>query len=338
MTGLILRIIRQMKNDKRSLGLLLIAPLLIMSLLFLLLGDSDYRPVIALEENFPILIENALAEQEVDIVSLTEGEDADAMLESGEIDAVISMDADGVTVKLLEVDSVRISKINDALKAAVATLNPSGNVEMEFLYGAAEASLFDSLGYVFLGIISFFIVFLLSGVSFIRERTTGTLERMMLTPIRRFQVVLGYTLGFGLFAVLQSIVIVLFFLYVLGMAFVGSVTLVIFIMILLAFSAVATGTFISIFANNEFQMVQFIPVIIIPQIFFSGMIPVETFPLHLGYLSYIMPVYYGSTALNEVIVKGYGIMDIGSYLLALFVFIAVLSVLNTLVLKKYRQI
>ncbi len=338
MKGLIFRIVGQMKNDKRSLGLLLIAPLLIISLLFLLLGESDYRPVVALDADFPLQIESALEEQDVDMISLGEGEDSDAMLRSGEIDAVVAMEDSGISVQMLEAGGTKASKINGALKAAMDTVNPVGHMEIVYLYGDAEASLFDSLSYVFLGIISFFIVFLLSGVSFIRERTTGTLERMMLTPIKRYQVVFGYTIGFGIFAVLQSVIIVLFCLYALGIAFAGSVFLAIFIMILLAFSAVATGTFVSIFANNEFQVVQFIPVIIIPQIFFSGLIPVDTFPFHLGYLSYIMPVYYGSTALNQVIVKGYGSLEIWPYLVALFAFIAVLSLLNTVVLKKYRQI
>ena len=198
--------------------------------------------------------------------------------------------------------------------------------------------MFDNMGYILLGVMSFFFVFLLSGVSFIRERTTGTLERLMLTPIKRYEVIVGYTLGFGIFAVLQSIVIVLYCQYVLHIQITGSVFLCILIMSLLALTAVSTGTLISIFANNEFQVVQFIPVIIIPQIFFSGLIPVDTLPFHLGILSYIMPVYYGCMALHDVMVKGFEITQIWDSLVALLVFIIVLSVINTFALKKYRKL
>ena len=160
----------------------------------------------------------------------------------------------------------------------------------------------------------------------------------MLTPVRRSEVALGYTIGFGIFAAIQSIIIIVYAQLVLGLHFNGSVMLAIVIMILLAFSAVATGTFVSIFANSEFQVVQFIPIIIIPQIFFSGMIPVDTLPYHLGLLSYIMPVYYGCAALKDVLLRGSGIDVIWPYLTVLVGFILALSVINTLALKKYRKI
>ena len=70
---------------------------------------------------------------------------------------------------MLEADSVKASKVTDALKSAMATINPAAGMNLSFIYGDAQASTFDSLGYILLGVMSFFIVFLLSGVSFIRE-------------------------------------------------------------------------------------------------------------------------------------------------------------------------
>ena len=337
MNGLIIRIIKQMLNDRRSIALIILAPILIMTLMYLLLGDSSYEPKIGIDEGFPPTFLSALEEEDVSIIVLPDGEDINAKLENKEIDAMITMDAQGLTIRMLEADSVKASKVTDALKSAMATINPGASMEITFIYGDAQASTFDNLGYILLGVMSFFIVFLLSGVSFIRERTTGTLERLMLTPIRRYEVVSGYTLGFGIFAVIQSIAVVLYCQYVLHMQFTGSVLLCILIMILLAFTAVSTGTLISIFANNEFQVVQFIPIIIIPQIFFSGLIPLDTLPYHLGTISYIMPVYYGCSALYDVMLKGYGIAQIWDYLVALLIFIIVLSVINTFALKKYRK-
>ncbi len=124
----------------------------------------------------------------------------------------------------------------------------------------------------------------------------------------------------------------------LGVAILGSPWLAVLVMVILALSAVVTGMLISIFANNEFQVVQFIPVVIIPQIFFSGMIPIDTLPYHLGLLSYIMPIFYGSTALKLIILRGEGFAAIWPYMLVLVGLILILSFLNTKALKKYRKI
>jgi ABC-2 type transport system permease protein len=338
MKGIIFRIIRQMLNDKRSLALMIFAPILILTLLYFLLGDSTYIPKVGVPGNMPGQAVSKLSDHDLDVTVLETNADSDQLLENGTLDAYLSMGTGGISIKMLEPDSVKMSKITASVKDALSTAGSSASgLDISYIYGNISST-FDSLAYVLLGVISFFIVFILAGVSFIRERTTGTMERLMLTPVKRSEVALGYTVGFGIFAAIQSILIVIYTQNVLGLHFSGSVLLAILIMILLAFSAVATGTVISIFANNEFQVVQFIPIIIIPQIFFSGMIPIDTLPYHLGYLSYIMPVYYGCTALKNVVVKGQGFTDIWPHLAVLAAFILVLSLINTLALKKYRRI
>lgn len=175
----------------------------------------------------------------------------------------------------------------------------------EFLYGAVGDSMFNSLGYVMLGVISFFFVFVVAGISFVRERTTQTMERLMTTPVRRCEVVvLGYTLGFGFFAVLQSVMLLLYAFWVLGLTIAGSVWVAALTMILLAMSAVRIGAFFSIFSENEFQVMQFIPVVVIPQIFFSGLISLDALPYHLGAVARVLPVYYACDALKTITVRG----------------------------------
>ena len=209
---------------------------------------------------------------------------------------------------------------------------------MSFVYGKSNDTMFNSLGYVLIGFLSFFFVFIISGMSFVRERTTGTMERLMLTPISRVALVAGYTIGYGIFAALQSALIILFTKYVLHMEYAGSVLLAILIMVLLSFTAVLVGALVSIFANSEFQVMQFIPVVIIPQFFFSGLIPIDTLPYGLGKLAYIMPIYYGCSGLKEVLIKGSGIEGIWSYLAMLSAFIIVLFIINTEALRKYRRL
>ena len=259
-------------------------------------------------------------------------------VEDGQIDAIIYLDGDGIHIVFKTYDGVKTGLVQKAVVNAVKELSPSSAIQTEYLFGETEASMFDSLGYVMLGIISFFIIFIIAGISFVRERTNQTMERLMMTPVRRWQVVLGYTLGFGFFAMLQSIILLSYVILVLKMTVVGSVITAGLVMILLAMSAVCIGAFFSIFSNNEFQIMQFIPVVVIPQIFFSGLISLDTLPLHLGLLSKIMPVYYACSALKTIIIMGGGLQEIWQELLALFIFIMLFFVMNIVALKKYRKI
>lgn len=338
MKGLFLRIVKQMLGDRRSLALILIAPLLILGLLYLLLGDSSYVPKIAADKTVPAAIVEKLEQQDVELYSVDESAEVQSDLESGKTDAVLTMDGNGLTIQMLDAGGSKAASVTKAVKQAAEGLNPQGGMTVRYLYGNADSNLFNSLGYMLLGVLSFFFVFIISGISFVRERSSGTLERLMLTPIRRWHVVAGYTLGFGFFAALQSILVILFTKYVLRMEFAGSMFLAMLTMILLAFTAVSMGALVSIFANNEFQVMQFIPVVIIPQIFFSGLISLDTLPFGLGKLAYIMPVYYGCTALERVLIRGDGAGEIAGYLLMLLLFIAVLFLGNTAALRKYRKV
>lgn len=336
MKGLFFRIVKQMLGDRRSLALILIAPLLILGLLYLLLGDSSYTPRITVDSTVPDAIVRKL-EQNSEVFSVGQASEALDDLKSGNTDAVVSLNGSGLSVTMLDASGSKAASVTKALKNAAGG-NSAGGLSISYLYGNTDSSLFNSLGYMLLGVLSFFFVFIISGISFVRERSSGTLERLMLTPIRRWHVVAGYTLGFGFFAVLQSILIILFTKYVLRMEFAGSVFLAMLTMTLLAFTAVSMGALVSIFSNSEFQVMQFIPIVIIPQIFFSGIISIDTLPFGLGKLAYMMPVYYGCTALEQVLIRGAGFRDIAADLLILLVFIAALFALNTVALKKYRKV
>jgi ABC-2 type transport system permease protein len=338
MKGIILRIIKQMGNDKRTLALILVAPVIILCLMYLLLGKNDYKPSISVADNFPKALTAALEKQDVRILSLAPGSDPELLLKNKAADAVLSMDTATLKLRMLEADSVKTAKITMALKEAMTSLLPIGKLDISFVYGSTDSTAFNSLGYVLLGILSFFFVFIISGITFVRERESGTLERLMTTPVHRWQVVGGYTVGFGLFAAAQGIVITLFIKYVLGIAFAGSVLLAILLMSLLSFSAVSAGALVSIFANNEFQVMQFIPIVVIPQIFFSGLLSIDTLPYGLGKLAYLMPVYYGCEGLKNVMVMGMGIKETAGYLFMLLGIIALLYILNILALKRYRSI
>lgn len=338
MIALILRIAKQMHNDKRSLALILFAPILMISLLYLLLGESSYTPAIGIYQNTNNQIIKALKDQNIKTVFIEGDSDISRLLEKNTIDAVVEFGPTGIRIKMLEENSTKATKITEVIRNVAGTLNPTGSIDISFVYGKSDGTMFDSLGYILLGILSFFFVFIISGISFVRERTTGTMERLMLSPVRRIGVVAGYAIGFGIFAALQGIFIILFTKYILQMEYQGSVLLSITIMILLACTAILLGALVSIFANNEFQVMQFIPLVIIPQIFFSGLLPIATIPFGLGNLAYIMPVYYGCMALKGVIIRGNSFGDIWGYILALGLFIIALVFMNSVALKKYRKL
>ncbi|MGL4818363.1 MAG: ABC transporter permease, partial [Bacilli bacterium] len=206
----------------------------------------------------------------------------------------------------------------------------------EVYYGTTELEMFDYIGPVLIGFFIFFFVFLISGVSFLRERTTGTLERLLATPIARYELVFGYLIGYGLFTIVQSLIIAFYCTYVLGVYNVGGILLITFICVLIALSALSLGTFLSSYANNELQMMQFIPLIIVPQVFFSGMFPVEGMVEPLQWLAAIMPLTYGAHALTDVMMKGATLGDVWTQLGILFAFTVVFASLNIVALKKHR--
>jgi len=341
MMALAKRVIRQIVGDKRAVALIVLAPMLIFTLLSILLGDTEYTPIIALDKDvLPPALVNTLEEQNVILESITISEHFNTenfLLEHRNIDAVLFFSEMGMEIGMYE-SSTKSAAALRVIQNATVALNPAANIEVTFIIGEVNETIFDSMGFAFLSIISFFLIFIVSGMALVRERSAGTLERLLMTPITRRSVVVGYTLGYGLFAVIQAVILVLFSIFVLGVNSQGNVAWVILIMLLLAITAVSFGKFISIFAHTEFQVVQFIPIAIIPQVFFSGIIPLDTFPNHLGNLGYIMPIFYGSSAIREVMRGGNGLSVIWSYLLALLGYIFVLSLLNTLALKKYRKL
>lgn len=331
------RIMKQTLNDKRSLGLIIFAPIFLMTLIYLLLGDSNYTPSI-LEYNLAAPIEDELAKRDLQLEEIDNLDDGKQMVEEKSKDALLYRQDDNMYLLFESKDSVLTQKIVKEIQSAMKEMNGGNDLITQYLYGNDSESMFDSMGYIMLAIMSFFIIFILAGISFLRERTNQTMERLLLTPVKRFEVVLGYTLGFGFFALLESILLLIYVIAVLKMPLEGSVFDMALIMIMLSLSAVCIGAFFSIFSNNEFQVVQFIPIIVIPQIFFSGLISLDTIPFHMGYLSRIMPVYYACDALKSICIRGESYANITGDIIALIVFIVLFFFLNTLLLKKYRSI
>tara|TARA_B110000263_G_scaffold249429_1_gene266996 strand:+ start:479 stop:1207 length:729 start_codon:yes stop_codon:yes gene_type:complete len=180
-----------------------------------------------------------------------------------------------------------------------------------------------------------FFTFILTGISFLRERAQGTLDRLLTTPVSSADIMLGYSSSFFLFAFIQSNIILFFTIFVLDISYQGQIWNMFFVVILMAIVAVNLGVFISTFAKNEFQVIQFIPVLIVPQIFLSGVIqPIENLPELLQKVSKVFPLTYAVEGLRSIMIDGSNLSEISTQILALFVFAILFVTLATLTIKR----
>jgi ABC-2 type transport system permease protein len=160
---------------------------------------------------------------------------------------------------------------------------------------------FDRIGLIMLGVFPFVIMFLITNIAMLRERTTGTLERLLTTPMHKADLLFAYGIAFGIAAAVQASVAsaVAYWLYDLDTE--GTKGLVILIAIANAVLGVALGLFSSAFARTEFQAVQFMPVVVLPQILLCGLfVPREQMAGWLQAISDVMPMTYAVEALQEV--------------------------------------
>ena len=198
-----------------------------------------------------------------------------------------------------------------------------------------DTSILDFIAPALLAAMALFFSFLLTGISFLRERSQGTMERLMASPVTRLDIVIGYLLGFFLFALTQTLIVVLFTIYVFNIQFIGDLWQILVFQVVVITGAVTLGIFISTFARNEFQMVQFIPLIIFPQIFLCGIIwPVEQMPDYLQWLSKVLPLTYAVDGLREIMLYGQNLLDVRGDLAVLIGFIIVVSVLAAGTLRR----
>ncbi|HGH1671154.1 ABC transporter permease [Bacillus thuringiensis] len=336
-TGVIIRIIRQFFRDKRSLAMMFGAPMLLLWLLSLVFTQKDYIPQIAVVD-MPAQIVKVMKNQEASIYAYSK-ENAISELEKQKVDAILRIENGKMKLLLEGSDSSKNRAVLQVLQKStekndVSIMKP----EVNFLHGSKDFTMFDGLGPVLIGFFTFFFVFILSGVSFVRERLSGTLERLLSTPIRRWEIVAGYIIGFGIFAFIQSIIIVSFSVYILDLYVAGSIWLTLLITCMLSLTALTLGTFLSAYANNEFQMIQFIPLVIVPQIFFSGLFPMESMNKWLQMLGKVFPLTYGADAMRQVMIRNQGFTEIALDLAVLLLFSILFAVGNVFALKKHRKI
>ncbi len=380
-SAVIRRIVAQFRRDRRTLGLIFVVPIVLSALLGWVIRDQQVTPVrLGIVNQAGVLgqrIADAISGTRglssgpagtgaatVDVAASTIDESTardDLANDRLDVALVIPPDvasgvASGQGVRLMVItqganapaEGGQLAQVQQLLATALASTVPGSpgvpRIEHETVFGSPTGDEFDALSPFFIGFFAYFLVFILTGISFLRERVGGTLERLLATPVTRGEIVLGYTLGFGIFATLQVIVLMAFTLmkvevpaigplgvFSIGMAVpsLGSPLLAFLVAILLAIGAVSLGIFISTFARTEFQVLQFIPIVIVPQGLLSGIFwRIDTLPALLQPLARVLPLTYAADGLREVMIQGRGLSAPGVQLdLGVLVAIAVLFVL-----------
>ncbi len=346
------RIAQGFRRDERTLALVFVVPLVVTALLGWVLRDQKTESVEVLVVNDAgpagqrivdaLTAAAAAASDGTGIESADSRDAAIAAIKNGQGDLAIVIPstlladvAAGRRPTLMIItegtdpgaDGARFARLEALLASVGQALAPPGapaallpQIDHQTIYLSPSADTVDVLAPVFLGYFGYFFVFLLTGISFLRERIGGTLERLLATPVTRAEIVLGYSLGFGLFATLQVIVLTLFILNAiavpsigpipaftigLGVTSAGSPILAFVIAVVLGLGAVNLGIFLSTFARTELQVIQFIPLVIVPQGLLGGIFwPVDRLPDALQAVAHVLPMTYAVNGLREVILKG----------------------------------
>jgi len=379
-TALASRIIRQVFRDRRTLVLIFIVPLVIMTLLYLVLTNTSSVHTLAIvppsgtgSDRINSLITNLLPGKDKLNVVYINADQVNDTLSKGNADAVIIFPPDftqqvlsgqnpsvqivlegsdpNVAIVMRDQTEAFTHELGVALSALKAQQTQTGQGQAippvlggplpftvsnpQYIHGGPQYTFNDSIAPVFIGIFSFFFVFLLTSIAFLRERSQGTIERVMASPMTRTELVIGYISGFLLFALVQSLMILLFVIYALRVHYSGNLSLVFLITVLLTIGSINLGIFLSAFAQNEFQIVQFIPLVFGVQIFLSGVFwPIDQLPAILRPISYILPLTYANEALRAVMLKGADLAGIAWELAALLIFMVLMIILSALTMRR----
>jgi ABC-2 type transport system permease protein len=230
---------------------------------------------------------------------------------------------------------------NEMLSAVRSVLGVSSfatpiAISPELVYGE-DARFIDFFAPGVMGLAAMMVTFMLAIMSFVHERSAGTLERLLSTPVTEGEIVAGSALAFGLVGLGQSIVIILTAVLLFDIQIIGSPVLVLLVIFLFGVGNQGLAFLLSSLAKTEFQAVQFLPIILFPSLLLAGVFwPLEAVPELLRPVSSVVPLTYCVDALRSVMIRGWGAGDILFDLGILLLFAAVMLGLSAYSLRKRR--
>ncbi len=336
-----LRVIRQLKRDRRTIVLITVAPIVLMILFgYALSGEMSGISLGLVNEGGHDALKSYLeGTNDFNILYLGSESDAEKLISEGRLQGAVVLRPGEVKVlqdaSSLQVANAILAEANAGLQLEMASrLEARSTITQRYIYGY-DLEMIETVGPAILGLVVFFFTFITAAVSFLRERTQGTLEKFMVSPLSRTEMVSGYVLGFSFFAVIQSATTLLIVVLAFGVPMRGDPLVAFAIIVLLGADALMLGAFFSNFARSEFQVVQFIPIVISPQIVLCGIFwPLQSIPEFIRPLSYILPLTYASDALRAVMLKGASLPQILPDLIFLCAFFILMFIAATLMLRR----
>jgi ABC-2 type transport system permease protein len=371
------RVFKDVKNDKRTIALILIAPIFAMFVFGLAFSGNveDVSTIIVNHDNGFVSPSGQNTSISKDIISnlntsvmnityMTDDAAATKEVQDGKSYAVIifpenftqeiiqsqtginsgnSSSSTEITIK----DDESIVNIKTAITGSVADavtttmenngVNPPVKLSTDPIYGQ-NAQFIDFVVPGVMGFIVYLLTTLLTLLAFVGERTSGTLERLLSSPIRESEMVGGYAIAFGIIGTVQAAFLLLVAIAVFRITVIGDVFLAFLVVALLAVVSQALGILLSNLAKTEGQAVQFVPFIILPVFLLSGVFwPIQAIPVWLRPLSYLVPPTYAVDACRAVLLKGWGLSRIWPDILALILFAVLFLILATLSLKRRKD-
>jgi ABC-2 type transport system permease protein len=364
------RVIKDIKNDKRTIGLIFIAPIFAMFVFGLAFsGDITDVPTIIVNHDQGFVLPNGenlslsnkvisnLNTSVMNIEYMDNENTAVQKVTDGKADAVIvfpqnftqdaytafnpslttnsSNSGTAITIRddesVVNIKTAILGSVGDALTTTMTDqgINSPIKVNSDPVYGQ-NAQFIDFIVPGIMAFIVYLLTTLLTLLAFVGERTTGTLERLLSTPIQESEMVGGYAIAFGAIGTVQALLVLLVGILVFKITVLGNVLLAFVVVALLAIVSQALGILLSNLAKREGQAVQFVPFIILPVFLLSGIFwPIQAIPVWLRPLSYLVPPTYAVDACRSIFLRGWGFGKVWPDILALILFAALFLILAT---------
>ena len=294
--AIVKKVITELLRDKRTVLMMFVAPIFILFLMNVMFSAETSVSVNLAANNLPTELVNGLKKVDgMEIKDVSSEEEAIRGMKEGKYDAYLNREQDGnYTLLHANTDSSKTKMTRQAINTVLATdgqkelissitkklsqlsipkttpqAKPTLKIEapklpeisQSYRYGDKNTSFFAKMIPVLIGFITFFFVFLISGMALLKERTSGTLDRLLATPVKRSQIVFGYMISYGILALIQTTIIVIASVYLMKLEVVGNIYLLVLVSNVLALVALAFGILLSTLAKSEFQMMQFIPLV-----------------------------------------------------------------------------
>lgn len=352
------KVLRSLRHDPRSIALMLVAPILAMTIFGFAFGSEIKDvPVALVNEDAGPVAARLVGKLDREALDVREYDDAQAALQAvsdGEVRAMlrfpstfsrdvqagngtVELQMDGSNSQYVAHVSLNLQK---AAQAAVSAAGGRVPVEVATTFVYAQGARY--VDFFVPGIMAFAVMILttlLTLLAFVGERTSGTLSRLLVTPVRGSEIVGGYALAFGLVATIQGVILlaVALLLFDAMVANTALVWLAFLVVVLVAIDAMSLGILLSAAARRELQAVQMIPLIVFPTFLLSGIfVPVEALPSWLRPLSWLIPPTYAVDALRSIMLRGWGLERVWWHVLALVGFGAVFLTVAAIRIERSR--